>query len=54
MKNSTIENHYKQDSLFHSITDAMSASGLDLDSLTREHFSMVMSFMSWGIWGLHS
>lgn len=54
MKNSTIENHYNQDKLYRRITGSMSASGMDIDSLTREHFSMVMSFMSWGIWGLHS
>ena len=44
MKNSTIENHYNQDKLYRRITGSMSASGMDIDSLTREHFSMVDEF----------
>ena len=44
MKNSNIENHYKQDELYQRITDAMSASGMNFDSLTREHFSLVDEF----------
>lgn len=44
MKNSNIENHYKQDELYHRITGAMSASGMNIDSLTREDFSLVDEF----------
>ncbi len=41
MKKSTIENQYKQDELYHRITGAMSASGMNIDSLTRGDFSLV-------------
>ena len=44
MKKSTIENQYKQDELYHRITGAMSASGMNIDSLTREDFSLVNEF----------
>jgi len=44
MRNINIQKHYDQNNLFDKIIDAMTKSGLEMDTLTRENFSEMDEF----------
>ncbi len=48
MINTNVKEHYKQNELYNRITNAMSASGINIDSLTDEHFYRWINFIQWG------
>ncbi len=54
MRNSNIQKHYDQDKLYNKIIDAMTKSGLEIDTLTRENFSEMDEFHIMGNQGTKS
>ena len=44
MRNTNIQKHYDQDNLYDKIIDAMTKSGFEIDTLTRENFSEMDEF----------